>query len=188
MSSLLVNYLNSVSPLSNALKEKLYSIIQIKEFSKKEIILSEGQVSNYIYFIEKGFIRSYCIKEGKEITAWFMADNDFIISVNSFFKRAKSYEFIETIEDSIVHFVHYDELEKLYKEFLEFNVVGRILTTHYYVLSEERLYNMRKQTAEERYYFLIEKHPQVFQRAPLSQIASYLGMSFETLSRVRAKK
>lgn len=188
MPSLLVNYLNTVYPLSEALKERLSSIIQTKEIPKKTFLLKEGEISNYIYFIEKGFIRSYYVKEGKEITAWFMGDNDFIISVDSFYKRCKSYEYIETIEDSLVHFIHYDELEKLYKDFLEFNVIGRILTTHYYILSEERVYSMRKQTAEERYDFLTEKHSEILLRAPLTQIASYLGISLETLSRVRSKK
>ena len=188
MQSVLINYLNSVYPLSTALAEKINSIIQVKEVNKKDFLLKEGQVSNYIYFIEKGFIRSYYINNGKEITAWFMGENDFIISVNSFYKREPSYEYIQAIEDSTVHYIHYDELEKLYKDFIEFNIIGRVLTTHYYMLSEERVHNMRWQTAEDKYNFLLTKHPEIFRKAPLNQIASYLGIALETLSRKRAKK
>ena len=175
-------------PLSAALKERINSIVQSKQIFKKDFLLREGQVSNYIYFIEEGFIRSYYIKGNTEVTCWFMGIGDFIISVNSFFLRKPSYESIQAVENSTVHFIHYDELQQLYKEFSEFNAVGRMLTTHYYILSEERLYSMRKQTAEERYIFLINKHPEILQKAPLTQIASYLGIALETLSRIRARK
>lgn len=188
MQNRLISYLDAVHPLSVPLKEKIYSIIQTKEILKKDFLLKEGQISDHIYFIEKGFIRSCYIKDDKEITSWFMGENDFIISVNSFFLRKPSYENIQAIDNSIVHFIQYDQLEKLYEEFPEFNIVGRKLTTHYYILSEERVYSMRKQTAEERYKFLLDKHPEICQKAPLTQIASYLGIALETLSRIRARK
>ncbi|RYF88878.1 MAG: Crp/Fnr family transcriptional regulator [Chitinophagaceae bacterium] len=188
MSVLLTNYLNGIYPLSPALKEKLSSIIKTKSVEKKDLLLKQGQVSDCIYFIEKGFIRSWYEKEGKETTAWFMADNDFIISVESFFKRTKSYENIEALQDSVLHYIDYEELQTLYSEYIEFNIVGRLLTTHYYILSEERLYNMRRQSAFERYQFLVRKYPEVLQNASLTQISSYLGITLETLSRVRAKK
>ena len=188
MSTPLITYLNSIYPLSPALKEKLQSIIKTKQVAKKTILLKQGQMSDCIYYIETGFIRSYYEKEGRQITAWFMADNDFIISVESFFKRTNSNENIEVLQNSVLHYIEYEELELLYKDFLEFNVVGRVLTTHYYILSEERLYNMRRQSAVERYNFLLKKYPDVLLKASLTQIASYLGVTLETLSRVRGKK
>ncbi len=117
-----------------------------------------------------------------------MKENDIIISVNSFFNRTPGYEWIQTIEESTVHYIHHDELQKIYKEFIEFNIVGRILTETYYTLSEERLYAMRSHTAQERLLFLVDKHPEIIKRAPVSYIASYLGVSLETLSRLRGKK
>ena len=74
------------------------------------------------------------------------------------------------------------------KEFIEFNIVGRVITEMYYTLSEERLYGMRSHTAEERLRFLLDKHPALLLRAPLGYIASYLGISSETLSRIRGYK
>jgi CRP-like cAMP-binding protein len=68
-------------------------------------VLKEGQVCDNIYFIEQGYLRSFYLKDGKEITAWFMKENDVIVSVNSFFKREPSYEYIQAIEDSILHYV-----------------------------------------------------------------------------------
>lgn len=188
MSAILVNYLNSIHELSPELKLKLYSIIKTKEVIKKELLLKQGQVSDCIYFIEKGFMRSYYEREGQEITAWFMADNDFIISVASFFRRTKSHENIEALQPGLLHYIYFDELEEVYRSYPEFNVIGRMLTTHYYILSEERLYNMRRQSAAERYHLLINKYPDIQQKASLTQIASHLGITLETLSRVRGKK
>lgn len=184
----LLNLFNAITPISKPLQERLSEALKIKVVEKKEIILKEGQVCNYIYFIEKGFLRSYYINDCKEITAWFMKENDIIVSVNSFFKREPSYEYIQAIENSILHYVHYDELQSIYEEFIEFNIVGRVLAEKYYTLSEERLYGMRSHTAEERFNFLLDKHPEIIQRAPVGYIASYLGISMETLSRLRGKK
>lgn len=184
----LLNLFNSINPISKELEQRLSKTLQVKTFPKKYFLLKEGQVSNYIYFIEKGFLRSYYINNSKEITGWFMKENDIIISVNSFYKREPSYEWIQTIEESTLHYIHYDELQKIYKDFIEFNIAGRVLTEIYYVLSEERLYGMRSHTAEERFKFLLEKHPEIIQRAPVGYIASYLGISLETLSRLRGRK
>ena len=117
-----------------------------------------------------------------------MKENDVFISVNSFFNRQPSQEYIETIEESTLCYIHYDELQKMYKDFIEFNVIGRVLTEKYYILCEERLQSIRKQKSEERYQFLLSYHSQILQRAPLKYVASYLGISLETLSRIRSKK
>jgi CRP-like cAMP-binding protein len=188
MNNTLLQLFHSIIPVSNELEQRLSAALQTKTFPKKYLLLKEGQVCNYIYFIEKGFLRSYYINHEKETTDWFMKENDIIISVNSFFKIEPSYEFIQTIEESALHYVHYDELQKIYKEFVEFNIVGRVLTEMYYTLSEERLYGMRSQTAKERFAFLLDKHPEIIQRSPVGYIASYLGISLETLSRLRGKK
>ena len=188
MNQSLFQLFNSITPISNALEERLSNTLQTKIFPKKQLLLKEGQVSNYIYFIEKGFLRSFYINHGKEITGWFMKENDIIVSVNSFFKREPSYEYIQVIEESTVHYVHYDELQNIYKDFIEFNIVGRVLAEIYYTLSEERLYAMRSHTAEERFNSLLDKHPEIIQRAPVGYIASYLGITHETLSRIRGHK
>ena len=188
MNQSLLQLFSSIIPISNELEQRLSESLQTKTFPKKYLLLKQGQVSNYIYFIEKGFLRSYYINDDKEITGWFMKENDIIISVNSFFKRTPSYEWIQTIEESTLHYIHYDELQNIYKEFIEFNIAGRVITEMYYTLSEERLYGMRSHTAEERLQFLLDKHPDILLRASFGYIASYLGISSETLSRIRARK
>ncbi len=183
-----LKFFNSIIPISTELEQKLSDSLQTKKFPKKYLLHKQGQVCNYIYFIEKGFLRSYYINHDKEITGWFMKENDIIISVNSFFTRNPSYEWIQTIEESTLHYIHYDELQKIYKEFKEFNFIGRTLTEIYYTKSEERLYEMRCHTAKERFQFLLDKHPYIVKRAPVGSIASYLGISLETLSRLRSRE
>ncbi len=179
---------SSIIPLSDDLKACLNDQLEVQEIAKKSFLLKEGQVCNHIYFIEKGLVRSYYVKDGVEICSWFMKEGDVIISVNSFFKRVPSLENIQCLEDSVVYGITYEALQLLYKRFIEFNIIGRILTEKYYMLSEERLYSMRKQSAKESYLYLLENHPTLLQRVPRKHVASYLGISLETLSRMKFKK
>ena len=188
MNNNLLHILNSVHPISEKLKLELNKKLHKKAVKKKEFILIEDEICKNIYFIQSGFFKAFHLQNGKEIVQWFMKENDFIISVNSFYKQVPSYEFIQATESSIVHFISYNDLQALYKVFTEFNITGRILTEYYYALSEERLFSMRKQKAEDRYNFLLEVHPEIIQNANRTDIASYLGISLETLSRMKRRK
>jgi CRP/FNR family transcriptional regulator, anaerobic regulatory protein len=184
----LFQFLESIHPFSSGLRSALVEKLRTKTVLKKEHILNEGQVCNNIYFIHDGFFRSYYIKDTKEITQWFMKTGDVIISVSSFYKRIPSYEFIQCMSDAEISFISYQDLQELYKNFPEFNFIGRTLTEKYYLLSDERSFGLRKQKAEERYELLLEHNKDILQLASLTDIASYLGISLETLSRIRAKK
>jgi len=180
----LLNLLNSIFPLSDELETELSFYLKFEQFPKKAHLLKEGQICNYIYFIEQGLVRSYYLKDENEVCSWFMKEGDVIISVDSFYNKKPGYESIQAIEDTTVYFINYDELQLLYKKFVEFNIIGRVLTEKYYQLSEQRLFSMRKQTASERYDFLLQHHAEIVQRVPKKYIASYLGVSVETLSRI----
>jgi CRP-like cAMP-binding protein len=184
----LMNAIKSIAPVSDLLESRISEYLQVKEFKKKSHLLREGQTANYIYFIEQGLVKSFYIKDGKEVNSWFMKENDFIVAVNSFFTRTASYEFIEAIEDTTVYLLSYNHLQSLYKEFIEFNKIGRIVTEKYYVLSEQRQFALRKQKAEERLAIFLETQPELAQRISRTDIASYLGISLETLSRISLRK
>jgi CRP-like cAMP-binding protein len=184
----LMNAIKSIAPVSDLLESRISEYLQVKEFKKKSHLLREGQTANYIYFIEQGLVKSFYIKDGKEVNSWFMKENDFIVAVNSFFTRTASYEFIEAIEDTTVYLLSYNHLQSLYKEFIEFNIIGRIVTEKYYVLSEQRQFALRKQKAEERLAIFLETQPELAQRISRTDIASYLGISLETLSRISLRK
>jgi CRP-like cAMP-binding protein len=124
----------------------------------------------------------------REVCSWFMMKEDVIISVESFFMQQESKENIQALEDCILYSISYEELQYAYENFMEFNYIGRILTTNYYMLAEQRLYSLRMQTTQERYQYLMDHFPQFILRVPSKDIASYIGRAGETLSRNKKRK
>jgi len=185
---LLLDFLHSIHPLPDELREQLACILRRKSFRRKEFLLRAGHVSRCIYFIEEGLVRCFYMLGDKDISAWFMKEGDVVVSVNSFFGQVKSAESIQALEDTIVHYISYDELEALYKTFLSFNVNGRKLLTHYYRLSEQRAISMRSMKARDRYGYLLSHQPELLQRVPRKFLASYLGLTEATLSNIPSKK
>lgn len=179
---------NQIHPLSAELIEHLSKVVKVLNLPNRHLLLKEGETAKHIYFIEQGFARCYYVKDGKEVTQWFMGTGDAMISVFSFFNQASSPEYIELLEDSVLLCTSYADLQEIYQKFPEFNVIGRVLTEKYYMLSEERAIVLRSMNAQERYNDLMKKHPEILQKTSLKHISSYLGIAPETLSRIRAKK
>lgn len=184
----LLTFLNSIHPLNIETKDYLIENLKWLEVPKKNFILKQGHICFNIYFINKGLLRCFYTLEDKEICSWFMREGDVIISVESFFNQSESKENIQALEDCLLFYISYDELQYAYQNFPDFNSIGRILTEKYYQLCEQRLYSLRMQRAHEKYLFLVNHFPQIIQRVPLKFIASYLGITEETLSRIRAQK
>lgn len=176
-----------IHPLPDHFWGDLTSVAVEKEFPRKTLLLKQGKICREVCFIVKGLARAFYFKNDTDITSWIMRENDMIISVNSFFRQQPSHENIELLEDSLLVTLSYDHLLDLYEKYPPFNYVTRVLTEHYYILSEERSYAMRMNTGRERYEQLLQHDPEIFQRVPLKHIASYLGMKPETLSRIRAR-
>jgi CRP-like cAMP-binding protein len=186
LSEAVIQSISKIHSLSQPLIERLSQVTCQVYFPKKTIILAQGKICDKVYFIEKGLARAFYLKEDQEVTSWLMQENDFIFSVHSFYGQKPSYENIELLEDSILTSLGYHELQSIYRDFHEFNIIGRVLTEYYYTLSEERTFSLRLQSVKERYEGLLKMQPEIFNRVPLKYIASYLGMSPETISRLRA--
>ena len=182
-----LRYINTIYPVDEALQNNLIQRTEIVEVPKKTQLLREGQRPDYVWMVLSGMLRAYYIKDGLEICSSFMQEQHLVVSVNGFYSRQPGYEYIETLEDTVLARIHYDALQQLYREHLEFNFIVRVLTERYTMLGEERLFLLRKQTAEERYSHILNHEPELLQRVPLKYIASFLGMNLETLSRIRKK-
>lgn len=184
----LLKLLQSIYPLSPDLVEHISKVLKTKEIAKKDFLLKAGHVSRNIYFIEKGLLRCFYYLRQQEISAWFMKEGDFVISVNSFFNQKPSKETIQALEDCELYYISYADLQYIYRTFMEFNFVGRVLTEKYYTLSEERLEFMRAQKAKVRYEYMLNNYPDLIQRIPDKFMASYLGITAIRLCNIRGMK
>ena len=186
--STLVDTIRALVPISAALQAALDATVRREELPARHVLLRPGQVAQRLYFAECGLVRGYALHAGQEISSWFMAEGDFVISIVSFFTQQPSTEYLELLEPSTLHAISYQHLQELYRTFPEFNYVGRVLTERYYVQSEQRAHQLRTLPAKERYARLAADFPGLLQRVPLKHLASHLGISAETLSRLRAHR
>ena len=183
----LIKILDNYTSISEQTKTALNQIVLKKEFSKGHILLQQDKVCKSLYLIESGFLRGLNFQDGKDKTLWFASENDIVTSMYSFISQKPSHEMIEVMDKSILYCITYEELQNLYKANPELNLIGRLLTEKYYIELEERALSLQFQSAEERYRHLLKNKPTLLQKASLGQVASYLGISQETLSRIRRK-
>lgn len=174
------------SPLSDAALDKIASILVRTEIKKNTLYLKEGEVSKYIGYVYKGMLRLFYYKNKKDLTEHFACEGTNFFSIESFFRQQPTHLMIEALENSVVYGLPHDELLELAAEHYEIEVMYRTLIENSLILSQQKADTLRFESANERYRRLLREHPEIIQRAPLSHIASYLLMTPETLSRVRA--
>ena len=180
--------ISAISPLSTESMDAFTRAWKNWITQKDFFLLKENTVSDYIYFLEKGVARIYYYKNGKEITEWVALDGQFFLSIKSFFQRTPSYLIIQTIEPSQVYGIHHDDLMKLADEDHDIERLLRKMVTFSLILSQERMDSIQFESAQQRYEKLLKTTPQIVQRVPLTYIASFLGITLETLSRIRSQK
>ncbi len=179
-----VSLLAYLSPDS---KTALASILHRSELPKGHLLLRQGAICNYVHFIEKGLTRTFYIKDGKDVTDWFSPENTFACSVLSFINRQPDRRGIELLEDSIIWSLSYTDLEKCCSQYHDIEHFGRLLAYTGITQLQKRFDDLHFATALERYQTLINTNPGIINRAPLGTIASYLGVTQETLSRIRSQ-
>lgn len=183
----LLKFFHSVAPLSTEAREALSSCLFVEKYPKKHIIHHQQRVAKDLYIVSKGMLRGFYNHNGKEITIHLGMENCVMCALDSILSHQPSYYSIDTIEESEVISIPYAELELLFDQFHEIERLGRLMISQYYLEQEAALRSLRFKTAEERYQELIETNPQLLQRTPLGYLASYLGITPATLSRIRGK-
>lgn len=173
--------------LSAESKDALASILRRMELAKDHLLVKQDSVCHYIYFIETGLTRTFYYKDGKDVTDWLSAEDMFACSIISFLTRKPDRRGIVLLEDSILWGLHHDELEKLYKQYHDIERLGRLLVSSGLIQLQQRFDDLHFATAAQRYQTLMDTNPTFIQRVPLGMIASYLGITQETLSRIRAQ-
>ncbi len=183
----LLERLNAMHKMEEPLIERIRELTHIVTYPKKAYLLRDGQVCDKACMVVKGLARAYYINEDRDITSRFMDEGFIITSWISYYQQQPGDEFIEAIEDTTLACIRYSDIQQLYKEYPLFNIVGRKQTEYSLYTSELRTRMLRKHTAEEKYAFFLNQHPDLMNRVPLKHIATYLGMNEETLSRIRSK-
>lgn len=183
----LFQVLDTFYVLSEETKLALTACIKSRKYDKGSCILGQGTTNNKLYFLKKGVVRAFYYQGNKELTSWMFAEGALFISIYSFLTQTPSNESIEAIEDCELYYISNTDLQVLYQTHLDLNVVGRKLTEMYYIKMTEQASSLRMLPAKERYEYFLKTQGELLNRVPLGYVASYLGMSQETLSRVRQK-
>jgi len=183
----LINFINQYTNLSKQAIDALEERVQFESFKKNELILKQGSIANKVWFITKGLVRKFYYKDGKDITIWIHAENEMCTSMHSYFQKKSSQENIQAIEDTELISLSYDKSLELNK-YPEFNSFSQDLITKQFSCIDEFSKKFTLMSAAEKYNALSEIAPEIIKRAKLGYIASILGITQETLSRVRSKK
>ncbi len=185
--NVLVEQLRKYGNLSPEIETELNKKIEVLVKQKGDFLLKEGQVISNLFVIEKGLVRYFYSINEQEINVGFGFENEILGSVMPLFFNLPSIENIQFLEDTTLYYISRRDLEQFYMSSQEMNTIGRKMAEVYCRILEERSFLLQTHTAEQRYHWLLKNQPQALQRISLGNIASYLGISQETLSRIRKK-
>lgn len=184
---LLEQTVNRIHILPRDSFEKLQYLFNEISFKKGHILLRADKVESHIYFIKKGIARAFSTTPEQEITFWFGSEGDAVISMRSYVQQEKGYEDIELLEDCELYQIKTSELKAFFEQDIHIANWGRKFAEQELIKTEERLIARQIGTATERYQTLLQKQPELIKRVQLGHIASYLGISQVSLSRIRAQ-
>lgn len=182
----LYQFMNTISPISAADWEVACTILSVKSIDPYQIIFSPNSVFNYLLFINSGLVRTYYIAEdGRDITFQIYEENSFAVDYSSFVNREPSRLICETLEHSDIVYIPYLELQRLYQMLPSFVVFGKMAAEQAYTRAYNRAMSLLTETAQQRYESLVQDRSSLLQRVPQYYIASYLGITPQSLSRIR---
>ncbi|MEM6348604.1 MAG: Crp/Fnr family transcriptional regulator [Bacteroidota bacterium] len=183
----LLSFINTnVSKLSGETLGILEEAFVRRKVKKGERFLSQGETCRHLYFLAEGICRSYSLKEDIDITTWFSFKDEFFTSFTSFFPDEPSYENMEMLTDGIVYQISKAVFDEIRTQSIEIERVINHFSLLYTIQLEKRLFLIQTYTAREKYELLLQQEPHLVQFVSNKHLASYLGITRETLSRIRS--
>lgn len=183
-----IKYLQSFSKLSEETIGNLRENIVSFQLSKNQILLKKGQTCKYLYFVDSGLLKQFYYDHDKEIIDYFASENKIASAIGSLFKQKPGNKIIKAIEPGFLSAISFTNLEILFNKHHDLESVGRLIAIEAFILIEERIFSLQFHSAKKRYDDLLKNNINILQRAPLGDIASYLGITQVTLSRIRSQK
>lgn len=184
-------YIEKIKDVIEAFDEEtllaLESVSQSKSFSKGDYLLKASSICSKSFWIESGIVRKFYQYGDREVTTEFYFKDDLAISFDSYILQIPSREYIQALTDTVVKTTDYKGFQNLKRKHPHLKELDFLLTEYYALSLEEKVFELHTQNATTRYITLLEKSPHIIQQVKLTQIASYLNISLETLSRIRAK-
>lgn len=183
---MITDYLIKLVPFTHDELNDILAHFEKEHIPKNHILIKEGQICNKLYFLEHGIGRSFYLKKnGKDVTQWFFGDDNFMVSVDSFFSQIPSLYYLEILENAILYSITKEKLDLLLVKYHKMEKLSRLLSIEMLAKVVHKLNAIQFQTAKERYDYMLNEFPDIAYRVSLGHIASYLGMTQETLSRIR---
>ena len=182
----LTDFLSTLIPFTTEELNDIISHFKKESVAKNQILVPQGEICKSLYFVEQGMGRSYYLNEnGKDITQWFFGVGKFMSSVDSFFQQTPSLYYLEVLQDSVLYSISKEDIDQLFAKYHKMEKLGRLVTVEMLTKLGNKLNAIQFQTAKERYDYMLTEFPDIVFQVPLGHIASYLGMTQETLSRIR---
>lgn len=186
-----IYHINKINRFIESLDEEtllsLGMVGKSRTFSKGTYLLEADAVCSKSYWVESGILRKFYCHDGREITTEFYFENDLAISFDSYTLQQPSREYIQALTDVVVNITDYTHFQNLKAQYPQLQELDLLLTEYYALWLEEKIFELHTQNATQRYKNLLKKSPHIIRQVQLTQIASYLNISLETLSRIRAK-
>ena len=174
--------------VNEAEKQQIEAAFDHDEYRKGDQLLKEGQICKRLYFVEEGTTRTFYYLDGKDVTSWFYSEGFFLSSWYSFLNHQPSFEYIEVLEPSQIRSISYESLQQLYESIPAFERFGRLMIEEQVAFIDYYSKGYMFLSAQDRYEQLLEHFPDVELRVNLGHVASLLGISQETLSRIRSRR
>jgi len=152
---------------------------------KKAFLLKAGQIGNQMFYIESGLVLCYRCVGDKKIVSGLRKEGDFLISAESFYSQSRSTKYFMTLEDCMLCTINHNDLQAVYRDFPAFNIHMRVLAELNVRFTEEFLHILRNHSAHTRYMWLLERFPDLVKRIPTKYLASYIGMTVQSFTRVK---
>jgi CRP-like cAMP-binding protein len=183
----LIAYFRKIMPLTGSEEQAIADSLCIGRYKKGDLLLKEGQIGSECYFVLKGCVRQYYMIDGEEKTSNFYTEEQWVVSFSSFIQQQPADHYLECIEDTILVVGNEQREEEMYRTNSKFETISRMVLEK--IISEQQALQARyvTDTPEQRYLYLLESNPQLVQRVPLYQLASYIGVMPESLSRIRKR-